>query len=76
MNGRDGTRALASAALTQLPLLYHQAWAQAGDKSRTSSFLFPSLLTPPPTPNPVWDKTDPSQLLHLLTEAWFQPPCL
>lgn len=60
----------------QLPLLYHQAWAQAGDKSHTSSFLFPSLLTQPPTPNPVWDKTDPSQLLHLLIEAWFQPPCL
>ena len=52
MNGRDGTRALASAALSRTFPLYHQAWAQAGDKSHTSSFLFPSLLTPPLQPPP------------------------
>mgnify|MGYP007134189095 CR=1 FL=1 len=61
-----------------LSLLYHQAWAQAGDKSHTSSFLFPSLpfsFLPPPRlffpprssdPRSTYSSQPPPQPLHSL----------
>lgn len=54
----------------------------AGHRLRTSPAPAPSSSLPffshhpPPPPRPAWDRTDPSQRLHLLTEAWVQPPCL